>query len=321
MPTLANPVPRLFAVERGIFLMPSRLALDVTRRQRLGFISHAHMDHVGRHELALCTPETAALVRHRLGKITIRELAYGQPAEVAGLRLTTLPAGHVLGSAMLRIEDQDETILYTGDFRLGPSATAKPAELPQADYLIMECTFGHPRYRLPPRDVAIEMLLEGARTAIRRGATPVVHAYVLGKAQEVSKIFLDAGIPVLQHPDVYAITEVYQSAGCDLSAVRPYQGQPIAGSVVIAPPPAQKSAPLEGILHRWRIGVTGWAMGGKPSGKWQMDQLVPLSDHADYDQLLETVVRVDPKIVYCTHGPKTFVDELKSQGHDARWLG
>lgn len=310
----------MFGTDRGLFLLPSRIAVDVTRRQAIGFVSHAHMDHAAKHALALCTQPTANMLQHRLGNVTTRVLPYGQAEEIAGLRLTTLPAGHILGSAMLHAEHDQGTLLYTGDFRLGPSATAEPAELRQADYLIMECTFGHPQYRLPPREVVVEMLIEKVTQAIARGATPVISAYVLGKSQEVTKILTSHGIGVLQHPSVFEMSEVYQTAGCDLGDYRRYEGRPVPGCAVIVPPQRGGPASLPGAVHVERIHVTGWAMDAKRRQKAPRDHWIPLSDHADFDQLLSAVEQVSPKTVFCTHGPKSFVGELCRRGHDARWL-
>lgn len=112
-------------------LTRAQLAVDVRRRQPRGFISHARSDNIARHEYTLCTPETAALVAHRLGERHFLEMPYRQPMEWGGLRLTTFPAGHCLGSAMLLAEDDEHgRLLYTGDFKLGPSVTAEQAELP-----------------------------------------------------------------------------------------------------------------------------------------------------------------------------------------------
>src|SRR5512140_2692887 len=148
----------MFHWDNGLKLTKADLAIDVRRRQPRAFISHAHSDHIARHEYALCTPETAALYQHRLGPRPTLPLPYRTPIEWGGLRLTTFPAGHCLGSAMLLAEDGDESLLYTGDFKLGESATAERAELPHADILVIESTYGQPAYRLPPRAAAIEQL-------------------------------------------------------------------------------------------------------------------------------------------------------------------
>ncbi|MBI1249009.1 hypothetical protein GC197_14345 [bacterium] len=313
-------VSGLFAMDRGLFLLPSRIAVDVTRRQAIGFISHAHMDHAARHELALCTEPTARLVQHRFGNVPTKVMPLGESIEIAGHRLTAYSAGHIFGSAMLLAEHEKGTVLYTGDFRLEESATARAAELCQADYLIMECTFGNPRYRLPARNVVVEMLIDKVAQALGRGATPVILAYVLGKSQEVTKILTSHGIPVLQESSIYQVSQIYQQAGCDLGDVRPYTGRPIPGCAVIVPPRPITPGGLPGAVHVERFHVTGWAMDPKRRRSAPGDHWIPLSDHADFDQLIAAVDQVSPKAVFCTHGPKSFVDELRARGHDARWL-
>src|SRR5271170_6332147 len=114
---------------------------------------------MARHEFAICTPETSALYQLRMGPRRTLELPYRQAIEWAGLRLTTYPAGHCLGSAMLLAEDQGRSLLYTGDFKLRPALTAAAAELPHADTLVIESTYGDPAYRLPPREETVAEFL------------------------------------------------------------------------------------------------------------------------------------------------------------------
>src|SRR5262249_7815965 len=113
----------MFHYDAGLFLTSAQLGVDVRRRQPRCFVSHAHADHIARHEMALATRPTACLYRHRLGpRHRVLEMSYGVPIEFGPLRLTALPAGHCLGSAMLLAEDGRRSLLYTGDFKLGRSA-------------------------------------------------------------------------------------------------------------------------------------------------------------------------------------------------------
>jgi Cft2 family RNA processing exonuclease len=311
----------MFHYDGGLKLTRIDLAIDICRRQPRGFISHAHADHIGRHELAFCTPATACLYQHRLGPRQVKEMPYCRPLEWDGMRLTTFPAGHIFGSAMLLAEENGRSLLYTGDFKLGESATAERADPPKADVLVMESTFGHPQYRLPPRKLAIEQLLDLVRGALRQGYTPVIYAYVLGKAQEVTRILSSHGIPVQQHRAIFAVSRIYESCGCSLGDYREYAGRPLPDHAVVAPPPGQKASRLTGLGRRVTIGVSGWAAASHTRSWLRADHAVPLSDHADYDELLELVRRVAPQVVYCTHGPESFVDRLRALGHDARVLG
>ncbi len=313
----------MFHWENGLKLTKADLAIDFRRRQPRAFISHAHADHMARHEYALCTPETSALYQFRLGRRLTLEMPYRKPIEWGGLRLTTYPAGHCLGSAMLLAEDDAaprgrQSLLYTGDFKLGPSATAEQAELPSADVMVLESTFGTPRYRLPPREEVLEQLFTLVRRTLADGATPVIVAYILGKAQEVTRLLADQGIPVLQHRKIFQVSRVYEACGTSLGRYALFEGRAEPGWAVVVPP---GTPPLEELRREVRIAVTGWAMDEGAKHRLRVDHALPLSDHADYDELFEAVARVAPRKIYCTHGPDTFVDRLREAGHDAHPLG
>jgi Cft2 family RNA processing exonuclease len=307
----------MFHWEGGLKLTRPGLAIDFRRRQPRAFISHAHADHIAPHAYALCTPQTAALYHARLGPRPVRTMPYRRPIEWGGVRLTTYPAGHCLGSAMLLAEDGGRSLLYTGDFKLGESVTAERAELPPADLLVIESTYGSPSYRLPPRAEVVGQLLECVREALRQDRVPTIVAYALGKAQEVTRLLTAAGIPVLQHREAWRISQVYKACGVELGDCRLLEGKPEPGCAVVVPPrvPRQEDA------RETRLAVTGWAIDPKARYRLGVDHALPLSDHADYDELLEAVARVGPRKVYCTHGPDSFVDRLCEEGFDAEPLG
>jgi putative mRNA 3-end processing factor len=308
----------MFYWDNGLILAKARLAIDMRRRQPRAFISHAHSDHIARHELALCTPATVALYHHRLGERPTLAMPYREMIEWGGMQLTAYPAGHCLGSAMLLARDGDQSLLYTGDFKLGESATAERAELPHADILVIESTYGTPQYRMPPREKAIDQLITLVRQAIDDGATPVIQAYILGKAQEVTKLLTNAGIPVLQHRKIFEVSRIYEQHGVTLGQCEPFTGRVDPGWALIVPPGMGWIDQLE---RRVSFVVTGWAIDPRAKYRFRVDHAIPLSDHADYDELFEAVNRVAPRIIYCTHGPESFVDRLLEAGHDARPLG
>jgi Cft2 family RNA processing exonuclease len=322
----------LFHWDHGLKLTTADLAVDFCRRQPRAFISHAHSDHIARHEYTLCTPETAALLRHRLGERPMLTMPYRAPIDWGGLRLTTLPAGHCLGSAMLLAEDGEESLLYTGDFKLEQPATAERAELATADLLIIESTWGNPQYRLPPREDVLEELLALVRGALAQESVPVIQAYALGKGQEVTRLLTDAEIPVLQHRSVFAVSQIYEACGVKLGEYGRLGDRPAAGSAVVVPPGAAWGTALDQIaggstkagrlpLPTVSIAVTGWAVERGAKYRLGVDHALPLSDHADYDELFEAVARVGPRTVYCTHGPESFVERLRDAGFDAYPLG
>lgn len=314
----------MFTYEEGLLLTQGRLWVDVRRRQARSFVSHAHADHMARHELALCTPETGRLYQARLGRRPVREMLLGKPIDYGGLRLTALPAGHCLGSAMLFAEDGTQSLLYTGDFKLGPSLTSVACEPRHAEVLVMESTFGRPDYRLPPREEVIEQLIYAVQEAFEQGRTPVIHAYALGKSQEVTKILTQHGIPVLQHPKVWEMSQVYEACGMKLGHgefdVACYDRRPLEGHAVITLPKGMKNHRVAGLGAVTSIAVTGWAAAPESPFRLGVDRAFPLSDHADFDQLIRMAELVAPERILCTHGPRSFVDELKQRGFNAEPL-
>jgi Cft2 family RNA processing exonuclease len=305
--------------DRGLFLTQPRLGLDVRRRLPHGFISHAHSDHIAPHERAYCTPATARLYRLRMGQHrTVVELPYRQTLAFGDALLTTFPAGHCLGSAMLLVECGGRRLLYTGDFKLGESATAEAAELPRADVLVMESTFGRPRYRMPPRQETVAQLLAIVAAAIADGRTPVVHAYPLGKSQEVTRLLTTAGISVRQHAAIFAISQAYHECGVDLGDVRPFGGDSAVGCAVVTLPQWSGKYRLRGLVRPVTIAVTGWAVDASTKYRWGVDHALPLSDHADFDELLAAAERVGAEEIYCLHGPREFAGHLQAAGFNAR---
>src|SRR5204863_60358 len=154
------------------------------------FISHAHSDHFGRHRWTLCSEATSDFITARYGVRpagSVLTPQYRQPIQWKGFVVTLYPAGHILGSAMLHVRRVSDgaSLLYTGDFKLRDSRTCEPAELPQADTLVMETTFGQSHFIFPPRAQVEADILKWVDQTMAGGDTPVLLGYSLGKAQEL----------------------------------------------------------------------------------------------------------------------------------------
>jgi Cft2 family RNA processing exonuclease len=311
----------MFHYDRGLKLTGPDLGVDLTRRQKRGFISHAHRDHMARHELALCSPETARLYHLLLGHRPVLELPWDRAIDFGGLRLSIHPAGHCLGSAMLLAEDDKTSLLYTGDFKLRPSLTVPPAAPPRARQLVIESTYGDPRRAHGPREEASARVVDWVRRTLEQDRIPVVRAYALGKAQEVTRLLTAAGIVVMQHPKVFEISQVYERCGVPLGTIRPWRGRYEPGTALVAPPSMHRDSALEGLKRSVSLAVTGWAAEPGFVRRFGAEAAIPLSDHADFNELIEAIELVAPDVIYCTHGSPEFVAHLRRRGYPARVLG
>jgi Cft2 family RNA processing exonuclease len=158
------------------------------------------------------------------------------------------------------------------------------------------------------------------RRVLAANRTPLVQAYVLGKAQEVSRILTLAGLRVAQHPLIFAISQIYRQHGCDLGAIELCDGHPPDDAVLVVPPRSQRAAAVLGLRRPVAIAVTGWAVDPAWRRRLGADYAIPLSDHADFDELVECAAQVEPSVIYCTHGPAEFVQTLRRLGHRAYLL-
>jgi DNA ligase-1 len=305
--------------ERGVYLPHQDFWLDPWDAKRFAFVSHAHSDHIAPHEEVIVSERTACLMQKRLpGTRTEHILLFRERRIVRGLDVILLPAGHIFGSAQCFLFAGDETLLYTGDFKLRPGKSAEPAEWRQADTLIMETTFGLPRYRFPPTEQVIGQVVAFCREAIEDGHVPVLLGYSLGKAQEILCSLDGAGLTPMLHGSVYQMTRIYEQLGQSFCKYFRFDANDVAGKVLICPPSANRSRMLEKIARKRVAMISGWAVDPNAVYRYQVDAAFPLSDHADYNDLVHYVDLVQPKRVFTIHGfAAEFARDLRERGVEA----
>jgi DNA ligase-1 len=295
------------------------LWLDPPTPQGFSFVSHAHSDHAGKHRETVLSEATSRLMRARLGLSPCEHvMTFGETREFRGTRFTLLPAGHVLGSAQLHLDDDRNSLLYTGDFKLRPGLSSEAIAWRHADTLIMETTFGKPEFVFPPCEQVLAELVDFCREALEAGEVPVLFGYSLGKAQEILCAVAAAGLRPMLHDAVARMTKIYAELIPDFPAFEEYAAPPLEGSVLICPPNVRRSAMIQRIKNR-RLGmVTGWGMTPGAVQRYQVDAVFPLSDHAGYDDLLKYVELVRPKRVLTLHGyAAEFARDLRELGLEA----
>jgi DNA ligase-1 len=306
--------------DRGLVLPDHELWLDPWEAKPFAFVSHAHSDHTARHEEVITSVGTARLMQARLGG-SRREhvLAFGERREFRSFAITLLPAGHIFGSSQCFVESDAGTVLYTGDFKLRRGLSAEPAEWRQAETLIMETTYGLPKYRMPPTDEVLARMIAFCRDALEDGAVPVLLGYSLGKSQEILCALLAAGLTPMLHGAVWKMTEIYRELrpGFPTGYV-PYAAGEVQGKVLVCPPSANRTRMLTQIRNRRTATLTGWALDPGATYRMQCDAAFPLTDHADYPDLLRYVELVQPRRVLTLHGfAAAFASDLRARGVEA----
>jgi len=308
---------------RSIYLPQIDLWCDAHEPVAQAFVSHAHFDHLAAHRRIITSEGTRRLMAARMpGEREEIVLPYATPYSFAGAELRLYPAGHIFGSAMLHATREGESFLYTGDFKLRPGRSAEPCLPPRADVVVMETTFGLPRYVFPPTEQVLAGIIEFCQGALEEGHVPVLFGYSLGKSQELLSSLAQAGLPVMLHPQTLKITRIYEELGQSFCAYKPFTLTEVGGHVVLCPPQANQSAWLRKIKPRRTAAVTGWAIDPAAVYRYQCDAAFPLSDHADYTDLLRFVDQVQPKRVLTVHGyVKEFARTLRERGIEAWALG
>ncbi len=303
----------------GVILEVDGIKIGLDSKGDFNFISHAHFDHLIS-SLSITTSEpTLELVKVRTGKEFQNE-------KISGIKTKMFDAGHVLGSKQLWIENS-KTYLYSGDINLNGSLIEKPAEVPKADMLIVEATYGRREYVFPPREEEYEKIGKWAEKILEKGEIGIVGAYELGKAQEViAAINKYASVAPLVTEKISEINKIYEKNGKYLDFISPNTDE----SEALVKGPFIAVAPMNFIkwdmLKMLEKGYKRKVRGAKATG-WNLFlrsswyEPFILSDHSGFDGLLEYVERTEAKKVYVVHGFKDeFAHELRKRGIDAHVL-
>jgi Cft2 family RNA processing exonuclease len=306
----------------GLYLPDLDLWLDADGPRDRCVISHGHSDHIAEHRSIIATPETARIFQHRCGDAQMDTIPYGERRDYGRFGLTFFPAGHCLGSAQVLVEADGERLVYTGDFKLRPNVTAEDAVIVPCDTLVMECTFGEPLYRFPSDDQTAARLYAAVDRAFSDDRVPVALAYALGKGQEALEWLLRGGYRVTLHGSVWNVTEIYRELGVRFSGEYDrYHRDQLAGRVLIAPPGCRKQAMITNIARRYVIMLTGWAMHKSAPYMYKgVDLVLPLSDHADYDELVRVATESGAVRIITMHGASKFAQSLREIGLNAEHL-
>jgi putative mRNA 3-end processing factor len=328
---MADPVDDDLVVLRpeGLYCPPGDFFIDPWRPVARAVITHAHADHARRgHGAYLATAVSGGVLRARLGDIALQGLAYGEAVVVGGVRVSLHPAGHVLGSAQVRLEHRGRVWVASGDyFTSGHEGDANPTCTPfepvRCDCFITESTFGLPVYRWRPQaELAAGINAWWAANAAA-GRASLLMGYSFGKAQRLLAALEPAIGPIVVHGAVAPLNEAYRAAGVALPATTTLDAlagdrTALARAIAIAPPAVQGSAWSRRLGEHADAFASGWMQLRGARRRQGVDRGFVLSDHADWPGLQRAIAATGARRVIVTHGYEAvMVRWLQQQGLQA----
>ena len=313
---------------QGLYCPPGDFHIDPWRPVQRAVITHAHADHARRgHAAYLCAAPGAGVLRARLGDITLQALPYGQAVDIQGVRVSLHPAGHVLGSAQVRVEHGGRVWVASGDYFVSGHAgdantTCEPFEPVRCDCFITESTFGLPIYRWRPQVEVMADIDAWWRANAEAGRASLLMAYSFGKAQRLLA-GVDAGIgPIVVHGAVQPLNEAYREAGVALPPTllldEVKDKAMLKRALVIAPPAVHGSAWARRLGDFGDAFASGWMLLRGARRRQGVDRGFVLSDHADWPGLQRAIAATGAQRVIVTHGQEAvMVRWLQQQGLQA----
>jgi len=291
----------------GIYLPAADAWVDPSRPVARALVTHGHADHArGGHERVWATPETLAIMEARYGpQPGGTGVAYVESVMLGDIKVSFVPAGHVLGSAQILLERRGERVVVSGDYKRRADPTCARFEPVPCDIFITEATFGLPVFRHPETHDEMDKLLAALRANPDRCV--LVGAYALGKAQRVIAELrvLGHADPIYIHGALQKLCDLYIAHGVDLGELRPATDaskDEMRGHIVVAPPSALNDRWSRRLPDPITAMASGWMRIRQRAVQRNVELPLILSDHADWQELTDTLTEIAPKEVWVTHG-------------------
>lgn len=312
---------------KGIYCPVADVYIDPWRAVKTAFVTHAHSDHAyAGHGQYISSIQNIPILKQRLGNhISALGLSYGEIHEIKGVKFSLHSAGHVLGSAQVRVEYQGEVWVAAGDYKRENDGISGAFEVVPCDVFITESTFGLPVFKWRPQEEVFQDINHWWSRHASQGRTCLLGAYSLGKAQRLLA-GLDPNIgPIFCHAAIENINEVYEKLGVGLhhrTTIHDQQKKSdYAGAMVICPPASIQSSWASRFPEPVAGSASGWYALRTLRSRFPTAQKFILSDHADWDALIDTVRQTQASKIYVTHGyTQEFSRYLREEGLDARPL-
>jgi putative mRNA 3-end processing factor len=309
--------------DRGLYCTQGDFYIDPWKPVNRAIITHAHSDHArpGSHYY-LCHHFTKPLLQLRLGDNNYESIGWKETVTMNGVNVSLHPAGHIIGSAQVRVEYKGEVWVVSGDYKVEDDGVSTAFEPVPCNVFITESTFGLPIYKWKKQQVIFNEMKSWINDNHISGRTSVVIAYSLGKAQRILQPLAQTGLPIYAHGAVYNVQQTLINSGWQLPFVNRVTFETpkvdTAANIIIAPSGAE-SSPWMKRFAPYSVGIcSGWMQVRGNVRRKNADAGFVLSDHADWDGLLTAVKATGATKVYSTHGfQSAFARYLNEQGIEA----
>nr|WP_297918468.1 ligase-associated DNA damage response exonuclease [uncultured Allomuricauda sp.] len=315
--------PLLQFTEKGIYCKVAQVYLDPWKPVDKAIISHGHADHSRwGHKQYITHHRNVQIIKHRLGPISVSGKNWGETFTINGVKFSLHPAGHIIGSSQIRVEHQGEVWVFTGDYKIEDDGLCTPYENVKCHTFITECTFGLPAFKWMPQSEVFEDINRWWSQNRSEGKTSILFGYTLGKAQRLLK-HLDTSLgKIYTHGAVENMTAVLRPI-VDLPKThlitRETKKEELLGNMVIAPPSAHGSTWIRKMVPFVTATASGWMAFRGARRRRAIDKGFVLSDHCDWEGLIECIKATGAEKVICTHGyTEIFSRYLRELGYDAR---
>lgn len=321
---MADPV--LSFTDRGIYCAAGDFYIDPWRPVDRALITHGHADHARPgHRRYLCTQGCAPVMRHRLGTITVDTVKFGEARRIGDAQVSFHPAGHLPGSAQIRVEVGGEVWVASGDYKVAQDGLSEPFEPVRCHSFITECTFGLPVFKWEDQAHVAKDLNAWWSANAAEGKTSILGAYSLGKAQRLLAMIDPQIAPILTHAVVENTNAVLRGQRYrlpDTIQVTPDTNpKDHKGALVIAPPSALGSQWARRFGQSSTAFASGWMRLRGVRRRRAADRGFVISDHADWNGLMQAISETQAESIFVTHGyTDIFARWLKTQGYNAQVL-
>ena len=291
----------------GLYCPKADVYLDPWKPVKKVILSHGHADHARWGSSSyLCTPTAAPVIKYRLGEINLETLPFGEEKLINGVSFSFHPAGHILGSAQIKVSYKGEIVVFSGDYKTANDGFSEAFEPVKCHTFITESTFGLPVYHWQDQKWVFNEMEEWCKNNRNNGHLSILYGYSLGKAQRILQGLPESVGPIFTHSTIEAVLNVMRNQGVSLKNTIPVNEHltraELLNGVIIAPPAVQNSNWLKKFEPIRNGVVSGWMALRGARRRRNADKGFVLSDHADWEGLNEAISLTGAENVFVTHG-------------------